>query len=206
MALNVSVFFISIVLFACLFYITCEVWFRSKRTVTLKLFFAMGLLLSFWTLFNGISVMLNQQLFETIYPVYFTIACFIPTVFLLFILYFTNSKLAKKQWLIYVLAIFPVADFLLVWSNPLHNRLITGYDGRFPIGGDLFLLHALLGYIPLLLGIVLMIKYIIENIQKIPALAYVGGGVLGYLRACQKTADRQPLKFQDGLRFSAQPD
>ena len=178
MILDLSVFYISIALFAVMVYITCGIWFRHKHTATLRLFFAMGLMLSFWTLFNGISLLLSQELFEIIYPIYFTIACFLPTVILWYVLYFTGQKIVQKPWLKYILAIFPIADFIILRTNPLHGRLITGYDGTYPIAGDLFPIHAIFGYTPLLIGIVLIVKYIIARIRKTPALAYVGTGLL----------------------------
>jgi len=138
----------------------------------------MGLMLSFWTLFNGISIILSHELFEIVYPVYFTIACFLPTIFLWYVMYFTDLKLVKKRWLKYILAIFPLADFLILWTNPIHGRLITGYEGTYPQAGDLFPIHALLGYTPLLIGIILMVRYLILKIKATPALAYTGTGVL----------------------------
>jgi len=178
MMLKVSVFLISVVLFAGLIYITCDIWFRNKRTATVKLFFTLGLLHAFWALFNGIGILLEQELYETIYPIYFSIACFLPTVFFWYILYFTESKLAGKRWLTCILAIYPLLDFLLLLTNPLHGRLITGYDGLRPLGGDLFPLHAILGYTPLLAAIVFLSVYIARNVKKIPSLIYVGSGVL----------------------------
>jgi len=178
MSLGLSVFFLSIVLFTVMFYITCGIWFRHKHTATLRLFFAMGMMLSFWTLFNGISILLSQELFETIYPIYFTIACFLPTVFLWYVLYFTKSKITEKVWLKYILAIPPLLDFVILWTNPWHGRLITGYDGLYPQAGDLFPIHAILGYVPLLIGLVLMVKYMIIRIRETYALAYVGSGIV----------------------------
>ncbi|MCL2819813.1 MAG: ATP-binding protein [Oscillospiraceae bacterium] len=178
MAFNLSMFFLSIILFFFMVYIVCGIWFRHKHTATLKLFFTFGLMLSCWTLFNGIGVLLSQELFEAIYPFYFTIACFLPSIFLWYIMYFTNLKIVKKRWVKYVIAIFPVADFILLWTNPIHGRLITGYEGMHPQGGDLFALHAILGYTPLLIGIILMIRYFIVKIKTTPALIYVGSGVL----------------------------
>jgi len=175
---NLSFFIISVFLFAGLIYITGGIWFRSKRTATLKLFFAIGLMQSFWALFNGISVLLTQGLFEVFYPFYLTIVCFLPAVFLWYILYFTESKFVKKRWLTWVLVIYPLFDFFLLWTNPWHGRLITGYDGMYPLGGDLFPLHALLSYAPFLIGIIILIRYTAKNIRKIPALVYVVGGVL----------------------------
>jgi len=178
MALILSVFFVSILLFSFMVYIICGIWFRHKHTATLRLFFTMGLMLSFWTLFNGIGILLSQELFETIYPLYFTIACFLPTVFLWYVMYFTGMKIAKMRWTKYALAIFPLADFILLWTNPIHGRLITGYDGMHPQPGDLFPLHAILGYTPLFIGVILMIRYLITKIKTTPALGYVGLGVL----------------------------
>jgi len=178
MTLELSVFFISVLLFAGLIYIICGIWFRSKRTAQLRLFFALGLMHSFWALFNGIGVLLPQEHFETIYPIYFSIACFLPAVFLWYILYFIESRFAGKCLTTWILAVYPFFDLLLLWTNPWHKRLIVGYDGMYPIGGDLFPVHALLGYTPLFIGIVLLAKYIIENVKRIHALAYVGSGVL----------------------------
>jgi len=131
---------------------------------------------SFWALFNGIGILLTQELFEAVYPVYFSIACFLPTVFLWYILYFTESRFAGKKWTTRIMVIYPMFDFLLLWTNPWHQRLITGYDGMYPIGGDLFPLHGLLGYTPFLIGLILLTKYIIKNVRRIPALVYVGSG------------------------------
>jgi len=177
MTLKLVFFFISVILFSGLVYISCSIWFKSKHTAPLRLFFALGLMHSFWALFNGIGILLTQELYEAVYPVYFTIVCFLPTVFLWYILYFTKSKLTEKKWTALILAVYPVFDFLLLWTNPWHKRLISGYDGMYPVGGDLFPLHVLLGYTPLLIGLILLTKYIIKNVRKIPALIYVGSGV-----------------------------
>ena len=177
MTVKLAFFFMSILLFSGLIYISCGIWFKNKRTAQLRLFFTLGLMHSFWALFNGISILLPQELFEKIYPVYFTIVCFLPTVFLWYILYFTESKFVHKKWTAIILAVYPVFDFLLLWTNPWHKRLISGYDGLLPIGGDLFTLHVLLGYTPLFIGLILLTKYIIKNAVKIPALLYVGTGV-----------------------------
>jgi len=178
MIFNMTVFFISVVFFAFLGYITCGIWFKSIRTAALKLFFTLGLMLSFWTLFNGVSILLTQEMYELVYPVYLTLACFLPTTFLWYFLYLTESKLTGKKWLLPVLAICPLTDLILLWTNPAHGRLIAGYDGMHPIGGDLFPLHVLLGYTPLFFGVIFLAVYIIKNVKKIPSLAYIGFGVI----------------------------
>jgi len=178
MILKLTVFFISISLFAVLGYITCSIWFKSKRTTELRLFFTLGLILSFWTLFNGISILLTQEIYEMVYPFYFSLACFLPTVFLGYSLYLSKSKLTSKKWLLPILAIFPISDYILLITNPWHHNLIAGYDGLRPIDGELFPLHLVLGYTPMLCGTVILAIYIFKNVKKIPPLAYIGFGIL----------------------------
>jgi len=175
--IEIVLFWFSVVMFIALLHITYGIWYKSKRTPALTLFFVMGLIHSFWTLFNGVGLLLAQNVFEKIYPVYFTSACFLPTIYLWYILYFTGSKLAGKKWTPLVMSSIMAADLLLLLTNPWHQNLIAGYDGMRPIAGTLFPLHAILGYTPLFTGIVLLTIYIFKNIKKIKALAYVGFGV-----------------------------
>ncbi|MCL2708709.1 MAG: ATP-binding protein [Defluviitaleaceae bacterium] len=176
-AFELAVFFASIVLFAALIYIIFGIWFRSKHTTYLKLFFAMGLMFSVWALFGGISVVLTQELFEILYPIYFSLICFLTPVFFLYILHFTDSKYAKNKWVFRFFMVYPAFDFILLWTNPLHGRFIAGYDGLFPIGGDLAPLHMVLSYAPLLAGTIVLYRYVVKNIRKIPSLAIVGFGM-----------------------------
>jgi len=177
MVLQLAIFFASVLLFSCLIYMVGSIWFRGKRSTYLKLFFAMGLMYSFWALFNGINVLLSEELYRIVYPIVLIMACFLPAVWLRYMLHFTESKYAEKRWVIWALTLLPAADALLLITNPWHNEFIAGYDGIYPIGGVLFPIHAVISYVPLLLSVIVLGRYIARNIRKTPSLGFIGLGM-----------------------------
>ena len=175
---NMIFLFLSIALFYVVAYLVFGVWFRGKRNTHLKLFFTIGVIISTWALFNGIFVLFSHELYQKIYPYYFLLGCVISPVFLKYILYFTESKLARSKPLTIILAAAAAVDCLALLTNPLHNQFITGYDGLLPLGGKWLPVHLLLSYIPLAAAIVILIRYVAKNIKKTPMLASVGFAVI----------------------------
>ena len=177
MVLQLIIFFASILLFSCLIYMLGSIWFRGKRSTYLKLFFLMGVMYSFWALFNGINVLLSEELYRMVYPVVLTMGCFLPSIWLRYMLYFVESKYAERRWVVWTLTILPTLDALLLLTNPWHGEFIAGYDGIHPIGGVLFPIHAVISYVPLLVSVVLLAKYVVKNIRKTPSLGFIGFGM-----------------------------
>jgi len=138
----------------------------------------MGLLNSFWALFNGINVLLSEELYREVYPYVMIIMGILPHVMLRYILYFTESKYAKSRLIKWILTILPAFDVLLLFTNPWHHELISGYTGIHPQGGLLFPIHAVISYLPLLLAMIILFRYITKHIRKTPSLAYIGLGML----------------------------
>ena len=79
-------------------------------------------------------------------------------------MFFPLSKIAKFLWAIRTLVILAALDLLMVWTNPLHNELISGYDGLMPLGGMLLPIHMVIAYVPIFVAVVLMAVYIFKNI------------------------------------------
>jgi len=177
MTVKLIVYAISICLFCGFIYIIASLWFRGKRTSKLKTFSALGLLYSLWLISVGINILLSDELFALIFPILpQTLVCIVPAVFLFYVLQFTESRLAKRKWVVRVLVSFVIIDVLLLWTNPLHNELITGYDGFTPLTGMLFPVHAVLSYLPIVLAAFMLYRYIVRNIRHKPFLGLVGGG------------------------------
>ena len=151
-------------------YLVYRIWFHGKHNTYLKTFFAMGLIMSVWALFNGILPLLSEGLYVQIYPYYLLIGCIIPALFLPYILHFTESGLARSRLLITILIVLAATDVLVLLTNPLHHEFIAGYNGQFPIVGRWFLIHALFSYIPLIFAIVVLMRYIIIHIKTSPLL------------------------------------
>ena len=175
---KIIIYLISILLFIVLFYIVSSIWFRGKRNAYLKLFFIMGLLLSLWSLTNGTNVLLSEDFYIQLYPINMMFICIIPSILLRYMLYFTESKYASSRAITWIFTILPVFDVLLLVTNYWHHGIIASYDGLRPQPGSLFMVHALIAYIPVIITVVILFRYIIKNIRKTPSLILVGLGTL----------------------------
>ena len=170
--------FLSVALFYVDAFIVLGIWYRGKRNTYLKVFFVVGLIISTWALFNGIFVLLSDSLYRAIYPYYFVLGCIIGPLFLVYILHFTESALARSRALMASLTVATVADVMALLTNPLHHEFISGYDGLLPVGGRWFPVHAIIGYVPLLFAIVVLFRYIVKNVKTTPLLSAVGAAVI----------------------------
>ena len=178
MVVTILVFGLSLLLFCTFIYLISDLWFRGKRSFSLKIFSALGLLYSFWVLFNGINILLNAEQRAVIYPyIIQTIVCIVPPVLLTYILQFTESKMAKYKWLLRVLFVLTVLDILVVWTNPLHREFVVGYDGLTPLGGKLMPVHMVIAYVPIVFAIVKLTVYIVRNIRANRSLVLVSVGI-----------------------------
>ena len=174
MGIKIIFFFLSVTFFYIEGYLIFGIWFRGKRSAYLKIFFVMGLMFSVWALFNGISVLLSEDLYQQIYPYYFSVACILPSVLLLYILYFTGSRFARSRTVLAALIVISALDAFVLFTNPWHYEFIAGYDGLLPIGGRWFPVHAIMNYSVLLTSYIVLFRYIIKNIRKSPSLLVVG--------------------------------
>ena len=170
--------FFSVVLFYIDTFLVFGIWFRGKRNAYLKIFFALGLTIATWALFNGLSVLLSIELYQQLYPYYFVLGCIMPPLFLLYILHFTESRFAHSRLLIMILGTLSAADVLMLLTNSWHHEFITGYNGLLPIGGRWSPIHFVIGYVPIIFAIVLLFRYIIKKIKTTPLLSVVAIAVI----------------------------
>ena len=178
MAVTLTVFFSSLLLFCLFTYVVADLWFRAKRNFRLAIFSALGLLYSFCVLFNGINILLSAELRALIYPyIMQTVISAVPPVMLLYILHFTGSKITKYLWALKILIVLTGLDILLAWTNPLHNEFIIGYNGLTPVGGKLMPIHMVIAYVPIIIAVVVLTVYIIKNIRQDRFLGLVAFGM-----------------------------
>ena len=178
MTVQISVFFLSFLFFSVFVYVICDLWFQGKRTRHLKTFSALGLLYSFWVLFNGINVLINAELRAIIYPfIIHPIVCIVPPVLLIYTLQFSGINITKYRWPLRISIGLSLFDVLLSWTNPLHQQLITGYDGLTPLGGRLLPLHMVIAYVPIVVSTIVLFTYTAKNIRKDRFLALIWFGM-----------------------------
>ena len=126
--------FLCVVLFYIVTFLVFGIWFRGKRNTYLKVFFALGLIISSWALFNGLSVLMSEELYQRVYPYFFILGCIISPLFLFYILHFTESRFARSRILTVILIVLTAIDVLVLLTNPWHHEFIAGYHGLLPIG------------------------------------------------------------------------
>ncbi|MCL2814150.1 MAG: response regulator [Oscillospiraceae bacterium] len=170
--------FLSVVLFYIDTFLIFSIWFRGKQNAYLKTFFALGMTISTWALFNGLSVLLSIEIYQRIYPYYFVLVCIMPPLFLLYILHFIKSRFAHSGALMIILSVLSAMDILALLTNPLHHEFIAGYNGLLPIGGIWSPVHFIIGYVPIIFAIVILFVYIIKNIRTTPLLSAVAVAVV----------------------------
>ena len=170
--------FLSVALFYVDAYLVFGIWFHGKRNTYLRTFFTLGLAISTWALFNGIGILLSEEIYQVMYPFYFVLVCVLSPLFLIYILHFTGSRFADSRLIKTILFIIGAVDGIAVITNGWHHTIIIGYDGVMPRAGTLFPVHALIAYIPLLFAFVVLLRYVIKNIRKVPLLALVGVAVI----------------------------
>ena len=170
---KIPIFLFSLLAFAVLIYMVFSVWFTGKRTEYLRLFFALGLTASFWVLINGINIILPPDQFARLYTLQMVPVCLAPPLLLLYILHFTESRYAGNRIITSILLTTLSIDLIFLFTNPIHGAMIAGFEGYRPITGDLFLVHAALAYIPLLIACIIFLRYYIRNVRKVPALTIV---------------------------------
>ena len=168
---------LSVALFYFDTFLVFGIWFRGKRNTYLRIFFTLGLIISTWALFNGICVLLNDEVYQQIYPYYFILGCIMPHLFLLYILHFTQSPYAHSPVVISILCAVSAVDVAVLLTNPWHHAFISGYDGLLPVGGGWAPFHFVIGYLPILVSVVLLFRYISKNIKTAPFLSTVGFAV-----------------------------
>ena len=178
MQAKVIFLFLSVALFYVDAFLVLGIWFRGKRNAYLSIFFAIGSIISTWALFNGIFVLFSEELYQKVYPNYLVLVCIVAPLFLLYILHFTESGLARSRALTRTLLIAAAVDSLVLLTNPLHHEFIAGYDGLYPIGGRWLPVHFVISYVPLAMAIFLLFRYISKKFKRTPLLAIVGFAVI----------------------------
>ncbi|MDR2578046.1 MAG: hypothetical protein LBC70_04430, partial [Chitinispirillales bacterium] len=174
MTTNIIFFFSSVAFFYVVAYLAFGMWFRGNRSTYMKIFLAMGLTISTWALFNGLLVLLSEELSQRMYPLFLPLTCIVPALMMLYSLHFTGSKFANSRTLTTVMSIMVTVNVLMILTNPWHHELYSGFDGPLPIAGRWFPVHALIAYSFLLTAYFVFFHFIIKNIRKTPSLLFVG--------------------------------
>lgn len=154
----------------CLIFIFLFFFLNKKKNKTQvhKLFSVLCFLLIFWLIELVLQATLSTKL--EIAPIYFDYfvyinACFLPVIFLLLSISFSNTKFkfTKKYLLLFII---PIISLLVLWTNDFHHLFYIHYDTNFSktiYGPYFYFVHS--PYTYLLFGITFInfLKFSIKN-------------------------------------------
>jgi signal transduction histidine kinase/ActR/RegA family two-component response regulator len=132
----------------------------------------MGVATCYWTIFDATAGVAQAYTYAYMYTLRSIMLVIAPICFLRYMLYLSGAKFANKKAIRLLFWIIPISDIILLVTNPLH-RLIFAKDG-FPLPeyGTLFGYHAAIAYVAILIGVVLLFRYI--AVEKPPWLFAAG--------------------------------
>ncbi len=170
-------FIVSFIIAAITLCIVFRVWFAGLKSRYLITFFAMGTLVSLWTLLNGIAAITWAENAIALGQMSMVIVCCMPVLMLLYILQFIGSSAASSKVLIGFYIGATLADIAALLTNPLHRLYYVNFA---PNGtgtyGPLFWVHSVFSYLTLGLSFILLVIYTLKNVRKYPHLLFVALG------------------------------
>jgi signal transduction histidine kinase len=172
------VFVISIILCGILAYILGLLWFSDARNRRILSFFLLGIEIIIWTLLNAIAMVTAPEYFQAIYTLRMVMVCIIPFGVSWFILNFTNSALSKKIWVRNLFIIVPLADIILMVTNPLHHAYFTDYAMPMPARGPVFWGHLGMDFLLIIVVFIILIRFIVKGARRNPLLILTGLGLM----------------------------
>ena len=173
-----TVFIVSILMCCGIAYILGLFWFSDKRNRRMRSFFLLGIGIFIWTLLNAITMIVNIDYFFYIYTLRMVLVCIIPFSVSWFILDFTSSPLHKKIWVRNIFIALPVADIVLMVTNPLHHLYFIDYSYPMPGRGMIFWGHTGMDLVVIVIAFIILIRFIVKGARKNPLLILTGIGML----------------------------
>jgi len=163
MPIQLVVFTISLVTCSVNIYFLALLWFSDKHTRQVRALFVMGIATCYWILFDTVAVIAEPYTYSFMYTLRSIMLVVAPISFLWYMLFFIRSRFANSRVVQTLLWVLPSVDVLLLVTNPLH-RLVFARDG-FPLPeyGPLFIYHSAVAYVAIVIGVVLLFRYIFKE-------------------------------------------
>jgi signal transduction histidine kinase/CheY-like chemotaxis protein len=167
MSIELVIFFISIIFCGVILYIVNLIWFSDSSNQQLMSFFALGMVVCFWTLFSAIIAISGPTVsFPVIQTLRMIFVCFLPYMLLWFFLYLSRSKLATNRIMVTIILCIPALDSIAFITNPLHYLIYLAYTYPMPTPGPLFWVHTVCAYLTISIALVLLFSYIVKNVKQ----------------------------------------
>ena len=156
---TILIFIISAIFSFTILYILGIVWFGDNRNKSVRSYFIMGAIATYWIVFCGILTVANERSFPAILSMAMIFVCSLPFALLWFSLHYTKSALIRSKPLLALVIAIPAANILLMLTSSLHKAYFTDYNFPIPGKGVLFWINAALSLAAVLLASIRIIAY-----------------------------------------------
>ncbi len=156
-------FLFSIGICCAIAYILGLFWFSDIRNRRLRSFFHLGIEIFLWTLFNAITMVIDDRYFPVVYTLRMVMVCIVPFGVTWFLLHFTGSPLKDFKWMRTLMIAVPCADIAIMATNPMHYAYFLDYAYPIPARAFLFWAHTVVDFVFILAGFGILVRYIVKN-------------------------------------------
>jgi Signal transduction histidine kinase len=173
------ILFVLFAVFAiAILYILGIVWFGDKRNHMVRSFFVLGVITTYWIVFNGITAVSDELLYPVILSIGMVFACSLPYALFWFLLHYTKSPLKKSKPLLTLAVVIPAIDIMTMFTSPIHKLYFTDYDFINPGKGVLFWVFFTAGITVILISIINVVLYAFKNERYRYLVLCAGTGTL----------------------------
>ncbi|MCL2124953.1 MAG: ATP-binding protein [Oscillospiraceae bacterium] len=170
-------FVASLIICCGIAYILGLFWFSNSSNRRMLSFFLLGIEIFIWTLLNAITMVCGEESFPVIYSIRMALVCIVPFGITWFILNFIESKLCKK-WVRGLFVAIPLADIIIMATNPLHYKYFADYNAPIPTRALIFWIHTATDFFFISLAFVIYIRFITKRAQRLSRLVLAAVGML----------------------------
>ena len=175
---SLFVFFGSAVFALIVLYILGIIWFGDKRNKMVRSFFILGVITTYWIVFNGIFAVGSEQSFPALLMIGMVFVCCFPFALLWFTLHYTRSSLIRSKAMFALIITLPAIDIFLMLTNPIHNLYFTDYSFPIPGKGVIFWVHTIVCITVVLLALVRIMMYALKAQKNKLAILCIVVGIL----------------------------
>ena len=138
------IFLLSAFFSLTILYILGIIWFRDKRNQMVRSFFILGVIATYWIVFNGILAITSARSFPTMLSLGMIFVCSLPFALFWFSLHYAKLPIVRSKTLMGFAIALPTIDVLIMLTNPIHRLYFTNYAYPIPGKGIFFWIHVVI--------------------------------------------------------------
>lgn len=140
---------------------------RSRNSLTYFSFMLAVTFLLVWDVCQFYELIYGKQIKGVVYFLEYTVVCFSGVLWLILCLQFSKSKFILKRTNVFILNLPPVLFYICFLTNNFHHLFFYSSKENIREYGILFLIHSVVSYSYVFVGVTYMLRYSFRNILQI---------------------------------------